>query len=229
MNAIVPGDGFLYLTKWGKASSLQKDRETKRTPAGVAGGRLVISWRSCSASSSVGLQREAISNTWSVSTPLSFTETKASVKRSEDLPHSAEPTWDQQYPWEHSRVWAGRWPSLHAPPWGPSTPSLLPYRRHWGRVCCASVAGWPPALAAAVGASATTPSCFPSFSESPERHDREGKTHVSCCTSLTKVRGIAKNTAGHHTLIISSSLATANFYHFQFIWWLKLRSKPVKW
>lgn len=39
---IVQGSGFLYLTKWGKASSLQKDRETKRTPAGVAGGRLVI-------------------------------------------------------------------------------------------------------------------------------------------------------------------------------------------
>lgn len=38
---IVQGS-FLYLTKWGKASSLQKDRETKRTPAGVAGGRLVI-------------------------------------------------------------------------------------------------------------------------------------------------------------------------------------------
>lgn len=57
MNAIVPGGGSLYLTKWGKASSLQKDRETKRTPAGVAGGRLVISWRSCSASSSVGLQK----------------------------------------------------------------------------------------------------------------------------------------------------------------------------
>lgn len=50
----------MYLTKCGKASSLQKDRETKRTPAGVAGGRLVINCKSCSASSSVGLQREAI-------------------------------------------------------------------------------------------------------------------------------------------------------------------------
>lgn len=39
---IVHGSPFLYLTKWGKASSLQKDRETKRTPAGVAGGLLVI-------------------------------------------------------------------------------------------------------------------------------------------------------------------------------------------
>lgn len=92
MNTIVPGGAFLYLTKWGKASSLQKDRETKRTPAGVAGGRLVISWRSCSASSSVGLQREDVSNTCSTSTPLSFTETEASVKPWEDLPHSPEPT-----------------------------------------------------------------------------------------------------------------------------------------
>lgn len=50
----------MYLTKCGNASSLQKDRETKRTPAGVAGGRLVINCKSCSASSSVGLQREAI-------------------------------------------------------------------------------------------------------------------------------------------------------------------------
>lgn len=49
-----------YLTRVGKASSLQKDRDTKRTPAGVAGGRLVISCKSCSASSSVGLQREYI-------------------------------------------------------------------------------------------------------------------------------------------------------------------------
>lgn len=50
----------MYLTKCGNASSLQKDRETKRTPAGVAGGRLVINCKSCSASSSVGLQGEAI-------------------------------------------------------------------------------------------------------------------------------------------------------------------------
>lgn len=45
-----------YLTSVGNASNLQNDRETKRTPAGVAGGRLVISWSSCSASSSVGLE-----------------------------------------------------------------------------------------------------------------------------------------------------------------------------
>lgn len=45
-----------YLTSVGNASNLQNDRETKRTPAGVAGGRLVISWSNCSASSSVGLQ-----------------------------------------------------------------------------------------------------------------------------------------------------------------------------
>lgn len=49
-----------YLTRVGKASSLQKDSDTKRTPAGVAGGRLVISCKSCSASSSVGLWREYI-------------------------------------------------------------------------------------------------------------------------------------------------------------------------
>lgn len=46
----------MYLTRVGKASSLQKDKETNRTPAGVAGGRLVISCSSCSASSSVGLE-----------------------------------------------------------------------------------------------------------------------------------------------------------------------------
>lgn len=46
-----------YLTRVEKARSMQKDRDTKRTPAGVAGGRLVISCRSCSASSSVGLSR----------------------------------------------------------------------------------------------------------------------------------------------------------------------------
>lgn len=45
----------MHLTSVGNANSLQKDRETKRTPAGVAGGRLVISCNSCSASSSVGL------------------------------------------------------------------------------------------------------------------------------------------------------------------------------
>lgn len=54
---------FKYLTSAGKASSLQKDRETKRTPAGVAGGRLVISCSSCSASSSVGLDRDHITHT----------------------------------------------------------------------------------------------------------------------------------------------------------------------
>lgn len=47
---------YEHLTSVGNANSLQKDRETKRTPAGVAGGRLVISCNSCSASSSVGLQ-----------------------------------------------------------------------------------------------------------------------------------------------------------------------------
>ncbi len=48
----------VYLTRVGNASSLQKERETKRTPAGVAGGRLVINCNSCSASSSVGLWKE---------------------------------------------------------------------------------------------------------------------------------------------------------------------------
>lgn len=68
----------MYLTKCGKASSLQKDRETKRTPAGVAGGRLVINCKSCSDSSSVGLQREAIQTfiTFTNKTLASFTLTQ---------------------------------------------------------------------------------------------------------------------------------------------------------
>lgn len=63
-NVLNPGEfgiskeNVVYLTSVGKASSLQKDRETKRTPAGVAGGRLVISCSSCSASSSVGLGQD---------------------------------------------------------------------------------------------------------------------------------------------------------------------------
>lgn len=49
-----------YLTSVEKASSIQKESETKRTPAGVAGGRLVINCSNCSASSSVGLKKTDI-------------------------------------------------------------------------------------------------------------------------------------------------------------------------
>lgn len=71
------------------------------------------------------------------------------------------PTWGPRCPWGRSTVAAERWPSPHAPLWGRSTLSRAPPPCHccWARGCSVSAAGWRPAPAAAVCASATAPSC----------------------------------------------------------------------
>lgn len=80
------GVGRAHLTSVGKASSMQKDRDTKRTPAGVAGGRLVISCRSCSASSSVGLQGDQSTVSYSLRYPRNhFLQPESATKQLWDL------------------------------------------------------------------------------------------------------------------------------------------------
>lgn len=200
----------MYLTRVGKASSLQKDKETKRTPAGVAGGRLVISCSSCSASSSVGLENchneEMNLKTWYFKSYCLYCcfcikqrhkhiFYQIMITQIHEVPGEIlyyivmGITWDRRCPLGHSRVGAERWPSPHAPLWGQSTLSCPPpCHHHWARECCESAAGWRPAPAAAVCASATAPSCFLSFAGRTEKKRGKDMGRLVCFHPLMAVQ-----------------------------------------